>query len=46
MVWVKRHMKRDIIYILSLNQLGMEREREEGGARKKEKKKGTERKKT
>jgi len=37
MVCVKRNMKKDIIYILSLNQIGMEREKEEGGERKKKK---------
>jgi len=38
MVCAKRNMKKDIIYILSLNQIGMEREKEEeGGERKKEK---------
>ena len=36
MVCAKRNMKKDIIYILSLNQIGMEREKEEeGGERKK-----------
>jgi len=38
MVCVKRNMKKDIIYILSLNQIGMEREKEEEGGEKKKKK--------
>jgi hypothetical protein len=37
MVCVKRNMKKDIIYILSLNQIGMEREKEEEGGEKKKK---------
>lgn len=31
-------MKKDIIYILSLNQIGMEREKEEEGGERKKKK--------
>jgi hypothetical protein len=38
MVCVKRNMKKDIIYILSLNQIGMEREKEEEGGERKKKK--------
>ena len=45
MVCVKRNMKKDIIYILSLNQIGMEREKEEEGGERKKKKK-TERKRS
>jgi hypothetical protein len=44
MVCVKRNMKKDIIYILSLNQIGMEREKEEEGGERKKKK--TERKRS
>jgi hypothetical protein len=38
MVCAKRNMKKDIIYILSLNQIGMEREKEEEGGERKKKK--------